>query len=109
MEQRAHGLDVWQEPFVPLRVPKIYNLRTDPFERADVDAIVFYEKWMADRAFVLVPAQVIVAEFLQDVRGVPAAAEARQLQHRPGARESPAEPDGDGHARRRRGKVTLEG
>ena len=33
MEQRAHGMSVWQEPFVPLRVPKIFNLRSDPFER----------------------------------------------------------------------------
>ena len=36
-EQRAHGFDVWQEPFVPLRVPKLFNLRSDPFEKADHD------------------------------------------------------------------------
>ena len=34
MEQRAKGFGVWQEPFVPLRVPKLFNLRSDPFERA---------------------------------------------------------------------------
>ena len=34
-EQRAEGFDVWQEPFVPLRLPKIFNLRSDPFEKAD--------------------------------------------------------------------------
>ena len=33
--QRAHGLDVWQEPFVTLRLPKLFNLRSDPFETAD--------------------------------------------------------------------------
>ena len=35
MEQRSHGFDVWQEPFVTLRLPKLFNLRSDPFERAD--------------------------------------------------------------------------
>ena len=34
-EQRAHGFDVWQEPFVPLRAPRITNIRTDPFELAE--------------------------------------------------------------------------
>ena len=36
MEQRAEGMLAWQEPFVPLRFPKLFNLRTDPFEKADV-------------------------------------------------------------------------
>ena len=35
MEQRAHSLDVWQDPMIPLRFPKLFNLQTDPFERAD--------------------------------------------------------------------------
>src|SRR5690349_5214162 len=65
MEQRAKGFGVWREPLVPLRVPKLYNLRSDPFERADEDASMYYDKWLADRAFVLVPAQAIVAEFLK--------------------------------------------
>jgi arylsulfatase len=65
MEQRAKGLDVWREPFVSLRAPKMYNLRSDPFERGDEDGSVFYDKWMADRAFLLVPAQAIVGEFLK--------------------------------------------
>ena len=71
MEQRAHGLDVWREPLVPLRVPKIYNLRSDPFERGDEDASMFYDKWMADRAFLLVPAQAIVGEFLKTFEEFP--------------------------------------
>jgi arylsulfatase len=37
-EQRARQFDVWREPFVTLRIPKIFNLRTDPFERADTDS-----------------------------------------------------------------------
>jgi arylsulfatase len=41
MTQRAHGFDVWREPLVPLRAPNLYNLRTDPFERASEDASVF--------------------------------------------------------------------
>ena len=65
LQQRAHGFDVWREPMVALRAPNLYNLRTDPFERASEDATVFYGKWMADRTFLLVPAQAIVGEFLK--------------------------------------------
>jgi len=65
IEQRKEGFEVWSEPFVSLRLPKIFNLRSDPFERADAEADMFYAKWMADRAFLLVPAQVIVAQFLK--------------------------------------------
>jgi arylsulfatase len=71
MEQRAHGVGVWQEPFIPLRVPKIYNLRADPFERGDVDAGMFYWKWMIDRAFLLVPAQEIIGEYLKTFEEFP--------------------------------------
>jgi arylsulfatase len=71
MQQRAHGIDVWQEPLVPLRVPNLYNLRSDPFERATEDANLFYRKWMADRAFLLVPAQAIVGEFLKTFQEFP--------------------------------------
>jgi arylsulfatase A-like enzyme len=41
-EQRAHGFDVWQEPFVQLRVPKLFNLRSDSFERADTGGFQLY-------------------------------------------------------------------
>ena len=71
MEQRGRGLKVWQEPLVPLRVPDIYNLRADPFERATEDASMFYDKWKADRAFLLVPAQAIVGEFLKTFKDFP--------------------------------------
>jgi arylsulfatase len=71
MEQRTHGLNVWREPLVPLRAPKLYNLRSDPFERGDEDGSVFYDKWMADRAFLLVPAQAIVADFLNTFKEFP--------------------------------------
>jgi arylsulfatase len=71
MEQRAHGFGVWEEPFVSMRLPDIYNLRSDPFERAKEEATMFYGKWKADRAFLLVPAQQIVGQFLQTFREFP--------------------------------------
>ena len=71
LEQRGEGLDVWREPFVRLRVPKVFNVRSDPFERADFDATMFYDKWMADRAFLLVPAQTIVGEYLKTFERFP--------------------------------------
>jgi arylsulfatase len=71
VEQRAHGLGVWREPMVTLRAPLLYNLRSDPFERGPEDGSVFYDKWMADRAFLLVPAQAIVAEFLKTFKDFP--------------------------------------
>jgi len=65
MEQRSKGFDVWKEPLVPLRAPDLYNLRSDPFERAKEDASFYYAKWLADRTFLLVPAQALVGQFLK--------------------------------------------
>jgi len=69
-EQRAEGFDVWQEPFVPLRVPKIFNLRTDPFEKAD-HVSMDYPHWRADRIFLLVPAQEYVAQYIASFKEFP--------------------------------------
>ena len=69
-EQRAHGFDVWEEPFAILRLPKIFNLRTDPFERADHEGIG-YPRWRLDRTYVLVPAQTLVGEFLATFQEFP--------------------------------------
>lgn len=69
-EQRAEGFDVWQEPFVPLRLPKIFNLRSDPFEKADQIGIG-YAKWRIDRTFLLVPAQQYVGDFLATFKEFP--------------------------------------
>lgn len=63
MEQRAHGLEVWQDPFVVLRFPKLFNLRMDPFERADHEGMG-YKIWRAERMFVLAPAQMYVGNYL---------------------------------------------
>ncbi len=64
LEQRAEGLDVWQDPLVPLRFPKLIDIRADPFERAQTDAGE-YARWRVEHAFVLVPAQAYVAEHLK--------------------------------------------
>ena len=89
-EQRAHGFDVWQEPFTPLRLPKLFNLRSDPFELADHDAIG-YPKWRIDRVFLLVPAQQYVGRLPRLVQGVPAEPEGRQLLPRRRREGAPAE------------------
>jgi arylsulfatase len=68
-EQRAHGAEAWQEPFVTLRFPKIYDLRADPFEEADHS--VDYWHWRADHLFLLVPAQEYVGRFLATFREYP--------------------------------------
>jgi len=70
LEQRAHGFDVWQEPFVALRFPKLFNLRTDPFERADHEGIG-YSQWRAERMFALAPAQARVAAWLETFEEFP--------------------------------------
>ena len=71
MEQRAPGtLRVWAEPFTSLRVPKIFNLRTDPYERADVTSNTYYD-WLLDHAFQLVPAQAFVGQFLATFKEYP--------------------------------------
>ena len=69
-EQRAHGFDVWREPFVWLRIPKIYHLRRDPFERADTDTME-YNKWMVNRAFMLVPTQDALQKFIITFKDYP--------------------------------------
>ena len=68
--RRAHGLDAWQEPFVPLRFPKLFNLRTDPFEGADTIGMG-YEQWRLDRAFLLVPAQDYIGKHLATYKEYP--------------------------------------
>lgn len=63
-EQRATGtLRIWAEPFTPLRLPKMFDLRSDPYERADITSNTYYD-WLLDHAYLLVPAQAEVAKFL---------------------------------------------
>jgi arylsulfatase len=76
MEQKSAGtLDVWMEPFVPLRIPLIFNLRRDPYERASITSNTYYD-WLLDRAYLLVPAQAYVAQFLTTFQEFPPRQEA---------------------------------
>jgi arylsulfatase len=64
MEQRAAGtLQIWAEPFTVLRVPKLYNLRTDPCERADITSNTYWD-WFLAKGYMIMAAQVIVAQFV---------------------------------------------
>ncbi|MEA2730945.1 MAG: hypothetical protein QOF70_5420 [Acetobacteraceae bacterium] len=64
LEQRAIGLNVWQDPLVPLRFPKLTDLRADPFERAQAEA-GGYDRWRLDHAFLVLPAVAIVGQHLR--------------------------------------------
>jgi arylsulfatase A-like enzyme len=70
-EQRAEGFDTWQEPFVPLRIPMLVNLLTDPFENAPVSADIYYKKWRVDHVFLLLPAVALVAQYMQTLMQFP--------------------------------------
>ena len=71
MEQKSPGtFRVWMEPFVPLRVPLIFNLRRDPYERATITSNTYHD-WQLDRAFLLVPAQAYVGKFLETFKQFP--------------------------------------
>jgi arylsulfatase len=62
--------DVWQREFRPVRIPYIYNLRTDPYERATITSNSYYN-WLMRRVFLLVPAQDVVGEFLATFKEFP--------------------------------------
>jgi arylsulfatase len=71
MEQRAPGkLDVWIEPFVALRLPKLFNLRMVPFERADITSNTYYQ-WMLENASLISAASQLVGEFLKTFKDYP--------------------------------------
>jgi arylsulfatase len=60
-EQRATRMQCWAEPFVKLRLPKMFNLRRDPFERADENSNTYWD-WIFDHAFLLYGMQALVAQ-----------------------------------------------
>jgi arylsulfatase len=71
MEQRCPGtLAVWAEPFVPLRMPKLFNLRTDPFERADTTSNTYYN-WFLSKVYMLAAASGMVERFLATFKDYP--------------------------------------
>ncbi|PZQ50868.1 MAG: arylsulfatase [Rhodovulum sulfidophilum] len=72
-EQRATGtLAIWAEPFTKLRVPKLFDLRSDPYERADLTSNTYYD-WLLEHVYLLTPAQVYVADFLGTFEDYPPA------------------------------------
>ena len=77
-EQRAHGFDVWEEPFVALRLPKIFNLRSDPFEKADHIGIG-YSKWRLGRHVPARARAAIRGAISRHLQGISAEPENRQL------------------------------
>ena len=65
LEQRCEGtLRIWAEPFTELRVPLIFNLRTDPFEQAPLTSNTYYD-WLLDHAFLAIPCQAFVVQMMQ--------------------------------------------
>jgi len=70
LENRAHQLQVWREPLVHLRLPLLFNLRRDPFEKSYENSNTYHD-WMIDRAFVLVPLQAVASQFLMSLKEYP--------------------------------------
>jgi arylsulfatase len=70
LENRGEAFGVWREPFVELRAPLLFNLRRDPFEKAQHNANT-YNDWFLDRPFVVVPIQALAAKFLQTMVDYP--------------------------------------
>ncbi|WP_194975972.1 arylsulfatase [Aquiflexum lacus] len=70
LENRGQAFGVWREPFTELRVPLLFNLRRDPFEKAQHNSNT-YDDWFLDRPFVIVPIQGLAARFLQTMADYP--------------------------------------
>ena len=70
LENRGEAFGVWREPFTELRVPLLFNLRRDPFERAQHNSNT-YNDWFLDRVFVLVPMQKFAGDFLLSMKDFP--------------------------------------
>jgi arylsulfatase len=70
IEQYHTGLDVWRKGFERLRIPNLYNLRADPFERGTESAAYDWD-YFAPRGFVIVPAQAVVGKWLESFKEYP--------------------------------------
>ena len=71
LKQEAEGLKVWQQPFTALRAPLITNLRMDPFERAEAEDAMGFQRWYMEHMFVIAPAGAYVGRWLQSFREFP--------------------------------------
>jgi hypothetical protein len=81
-EQKVQGtLEIWAAPFVCRRLPKMFNLRLDPYERADITSNTYYD-WTIQRAFPDRAGSSARCAVRRDIQGLPAAAEAVELQRR---------------------------
>jgi arylsulfatase A-like enzyme len=69
-ENRGEAFGVWREPFTDLRVPLIFNLRRDPFERAQHNSNT-YDDWLLDRVFIIFGANAGAMQFLQTMKEFP--------------------------------------
>jgi arylsulfatase len=70
LENRASAFQIWREPFTELRIPLLFNLRRDPFEKAQIDANVYHD-WFLDRPFVIVPMQQLAGKFFETLKEYP--------------------------------------
>jgi arylsulfatase len=71
LEQKAEAtFRAWMEPWTHLRVPLMFNLRRDPYERSYSTSNTYYD-WMLDRVYFLVPAQAYVGQFLATFQEFP--------------------------------------
>jgi len=70
LENRAHQLQVWREPFIKLRMPLLFNLRRDPFEKAQHNSNTYHD-WVIDRAYMFGPMQVVASQFLMTMKDYP--------------------------------------
>ncbi|MDA3963761.1 MAG: arylsulfatase [Planctomycetota bacterium] len=70
LENRGQAFGVWREPFVELRVPLIFNLRRDPFEKAQHNSNT-YDDWFLDRPYVLLPLNQLAGKFLMTMAEYP--------------------------------------
>ena len=70
-KQEAEGLEVWQMPFTPLRAPALTNLRMDPFERAEHENAMGYQRWYLEHMFIIAPAGAYVGQWLQSFKEFP--------------------------------------
>ena len=79
LENRGQAFEVWREPFTELRVPLLFNLRRDPFEKAQHNSNT-YNDWFLDRVFILAPMQRVAGQVPHDHEGVSAQPDSRLLQ-----------------------------
>ncbi len=71
MEQKSEAtLRAWIDPFIPLRIPLMFNLRRDPYERAEETSNTYYD-WLIDHAYIIYGAQAIVGKFLSTFKEFP--------------------------------------